>query len=573
MTGGILLMLFIFSAQRAERMRIPPEAIEQMMDKGPIQINRAIVTGPLQLRYKEFKYEVSFTDVQFPHPVDFSFSTFERPVTFAGSAFDSSITCQGCVVSRGISFDRAKVNAADLQDLQVGQLRFGGASVRSLRFDNAVVIGNATFADTQFTGSAVFFKTQFMGFADFTGCQFEGGETRFEYASFANNLLFNPDVEASPVRFHHKALFTDIRVGGDAQFEQVVFEEGANFQRAQFEGVAFFNNARFRGDTRFPSANFGSEAQFRSVTFDAAAETDFVDFDNARFMGLTAFDGSRFKLPLTFVSSAFEQGITFDKSDFGKEVSFTAAGSQAPVSFKGTHFREKVAFYGTSFPVVTFTDEAMEGSPDPQFGGPVDLRNFRYDTMTVAWRDLLSQTSYDRQPYAQMEKALRTVGHDEMADEVYLARRIEEGKRLSGDPIRWVLDRLFYLAAGYGVRPLRLLTLCGVLLALGTLMFSRPGTVTLKESKTTPPGPQTLSLPKAFGVAFQYFLPGIDLPGASDWVPEAKPVFMKVCAFKREFGFALNPAFWTTLLLRIPGLIIVPLFLGITTGLLRTFSP
>src|SRR5687768_3037943 len=207
MTIPLLLVMFMFSAQRVERVRVAPEAIAQMMENGPIQINRAIVTGPLDLRYKKFNYDVSFTDVQFPYPVDFSYSTFERPITFAGSVFDSSIACQGCVAPRGMSFDRTKMSAANLQELQVGQLRFSDALIGSFRFDNAIITGNASFADTRFTASTVFFKAQFLGFADFTGCQFEGDETRFESVTVANNLLFNADIEASPVRFRHKALF------------------------------------------------------------------------------------------------------------------------------------------------------------------------------------------------------------------------------------------------------------------------------------------------------------------------------------------------------------------------------
>ena len=564
MTSALLLFLLLFTAQRAERTRISPEALEQMLERGPVQISRAIVTGPVQLQYRNFKYEVSLTDVIFPDVVDFSYSTFDRPVTFAASTFQSTLSCIGCEVPRGLNLDRTVINNALLQELQVGQLRFSFGSVTLLNLDNAVINGNATFSSRKFEGLAVFFKTQIMGYAGFGGCEFAGEGARFEHAQFGNNLLF------SPVVFKHNVLFTDIAVSGDAQFEQAVFEGGVNFQRARFNGIAFFNSARFKGDTRFPSAAFGSEAQFKDAAFDAVAEKDIVDFDNVRFSGLTDFRGSQFNLPVTFISATFEQGTTFELVNFGRAVAFNGASAQGVLAFNGSHFRDQLAFYGTSFPVITFTGEAADSAPDPQFAGPVDLRNFRYDSMTVAWRDLLSKSEYDRQPYVQMENALRAAGRDDMAEEVYLSRRIEEGKRLSGNPVRWVLDRLFYLIAGYGVRPLRLVSLCGMLLALGTWLFSRPGTVKLKESKDASGPPPRLSPSKALGVAFQHFLPGIDIPGACDWVPEANPVFIKLT---RNFGVPVNPAFWTTVLLRIPGLIIIPLFLGITSGLLRTFSP
>jgi uncharacterized protein YjbI with pentapeptide repeats len=572
-------------SRASQRLVIPAEAISQLIDEDqraihvPIEIHHAVILGALELQYVKFERDVSLTDVEFSKRVDFSFAVFDRLVMFGGSSFGGTVAFTGAVMNRGVDLNDTHLMDVDLRNAQVnGDLDFLHSAPRGeFRLDSAVIRGGAAFSGTTFSGPAVFYATKVKGPADFRGCDF--GETRFDHADFGGDVFFravDETVSNSDIRtkFEKKLVFSDVHVTGESQFQDAVFLNGANFEHLRADGVVFFNGASFKGSAQFASASFGSEAQFDGTTFEMDENEDKIDFDNVRFQGLSSFDDSKIYIPITFTATDFEQPVTFDRVKFFQQADFTTARSHATLSFFDTTFFKGLVLYGASFPVISFTKEPMDRSADSQFKEKVDLRNFSYQSLTVAWRDLLDKnTDTDRQPYAQLEKVLRSEGHDDMADEVYLTRREAERNRLSfaNAPVTWTLNWAYYLVAGYGVRPLQLVVFCAILLSLGTILFSIPGAVVPKDAKLElPPSPE---LWQRLAIALQYFLPAVDIPGGSDWIPQRKTIPIKVTRFKKEFNLTFNPSIWTTIVLRIPGLILVPLLLGVTTGLIRTISP
>jgi hypothetical protein len=247
-----------------------------------------------------------------------------------------------------------------------------------------------------------------------------------------------------------------------------------------------------------------------------------------------------------------------------------------------------------------------------QFERGVDLRGCQYDRVQANWEALLRfvehsqpssrilkqlsllrkrvaprQQPYDRQPYIQLERALRTSGRTEDADHVYLERRrVERHMRWTrGQYGRWATDALFGLGARYGVRPFRLVVFSIALIASGTWFFSQPGTLSTpndihvggRECESEP------SRSRGLAESLHEFIP-VEIPMGSECVPATNPVVFEVKPVQvierllervhlqrlsRTTAFSISPATFASLGLRLPGWIFVPLGVASLTGLLR----
>jgi hypothetical protein len=136
--------------------------------------------------------------------------------------------------------------------------------------------------------------------------------------------------------------------------------------------------------------------------------------------------------------------------------------------------------------------------------------------------------TYDRQPYAQMEKVLRASGLDEEADRVYYEQRQREGDMVSLRRLHsWLWDRAYRWLAGYGVRVWPLLIIPLLLLFAGSFVFHRDGALIKKPEAQSGVQAKGHSSPEvAHGVrTFDAFcvslrlLVRLEIPAASSLVP------------------------------------------------------
>lgn len=211
----------------------------------------------------------------------------------------------------------------------------------------------------------------------------------------------------------------------------------------------------------------------------------------------------------------------------------------------------------------------------------MDLSGWTYDRITVHWQSLLRLPNgrrrvepYDRQPYVQLEKVFRQVGKDREADEVYLERmRVERKLRYEKREIGGLLRNWLYrLTLSYGVRPWQLVWVPLLLLALGTVFFLRPGAVELKpesvsagtafERHSQAKAGQDSGTPQQFywgdaaRLTIRLFLP-MDTPLAAHWQPTDQHLFRRIRY--SDYAGILKSAGW----------VIVPLWVGFFSGLLR----
>lgn len=474
---------------------------------------------------------------------------------------------------------------ADFQDAVLT----GDADFEGVRFYD-----RAKFTSVNFGGTAVFKATEFRGAAEFDGVE-TGAELNFE-----NALFRSPDAAAD---------FEKTVVKGGAFFSNSQFRGGAILEGMKVEGaVAQFRGCRFRKKVSFAASSFDCVAEFhtalffphsqpcfdgthfsRACSFDRAIFADTLQFRGARFDDEASFQGVTFARTADFSVTVFG-GITRFESKpavpnehpairaarFRGEACFELARFERDARFDDTSFRAGASFRETSFHVVYLAADGKAGDRK-QFQGALDLTGCTYERIRGDWRSLLQAlhayenrpgATYNRQPYSQLEKVYREVGLDRDADDIYLQRRHVEGNRLRlfGEPIPWVLDRLYWILANYGIRPRRLAVYALAAILFGTVAFHLPGSV---QAKTDAKGQasadcplssrQSLAAPDSLRLALRYFLP-IEIS------------VLPSCDASANRYWKLRFQDWAVLI-RVLGWILVPIGIASLTGTLRRVAP
>lgn len=591
-----------------------------------VVLSNVHVGGQLLFDNAEFQKECIFVGLTVAGAAFFRTVRLNSECKFTAAHFCSSVNFIGSRFGKNAVFARTVVDGDAVFNSDEGTPEVAAAFEGESDFTDACIRGNADFQAVAFRGAADFDSARIEKSAFFHGTVFDNG-ARFPGIHVAQDLAFNRAqfkavAPLSSGRSLEDAItagevnFQGAEVIGDATFEGTVFMADTSFEDAVFNRGAYFDLASFRRGARpsFSGAYFKHGAFFRNATFHDAA-----NFRVSHF-GLEArFQGTRFHKRAIFDGAVFEGIAEFRGGDFRgsavagavfNDVSFEHAHFEQDARFDDARFRMLVGFRETSFKALYLSPVGWIGRPNrPQFRRGIDLRGCQYDRIQASWETLLRfaarnrpspwgqlvrpvqrarsrQEPYDRQPYIQMENVLRTSGRVEDADNVYLERRrVERRNRWQqGQYGFWLTDLLFGAVARYGVRPFRLIVFSLALLGVGTWFFSHPGTlVAPKDAQATiVPGraPDKFEL---VAVSLHEFLP-VDIPMGGQWVPAPDPVAVE---FKwsphiaenlasahmvwvgRPRLIAVRPATVASLLLRIPGWILVPLGVAALAGILR----
>jgi uncharacterized protein YjbI with pentapeptide repeats len=485
-----------------------------------------------------FVMEATFEDVTVKGTTDLRGVIFEDPVSFVRCRFGNNLIC-----------------GSDTQPAQFHS---------TVDFTDAVVEANANFIGVTFTHSALFNDFNCNKSADFSSATFES-YADFQACHIAGDLTFNKVVIYNPADKERGADFVGLKADGDASFQDCVFTSPISFQDAQFSGTAFFDRSRFEVNStpHFVGANFKWGVHFETVRFESR-----VEFRSARFAIEARFSGSTFTREVNFEGALFygraDFGIRLDSyvgaCVFRGKTHFSHAVFNQDASFIGTTFEKAVSFREATFTVLMFSEPSKTVQ---QFLEKVDFRGCTFNRLNGDPLALLKkQQPYDRQTFSRFEKALRTNGDDELADDVYLERRGQERK--GRRRLHYLLDVGYGFIANYGVRPYRLIILASLLMCWTAFIFAFPGSVRLKP---LPPGTEAtrhiepimmLNFPDCVRFTVKSFLP-IELPLASHL--EATD--------KRLYG--LRSSDWATII-KIAGWVMVPFGIAVLTGILRRVS-
>jgi len=472
--------------------------------------------------------------------------------------------------------------SADFRDSVLsGDADFEGVVFRGeAKFSSAHCGGTLTFKTAQMHGPAEFDGISVGEELNFEGARFLPAAARadFEKASVKSSLFF------SRAQFHNGASFEGMKVeGAVAQFNQVQFSMPTSFAATSFSGSCEFRDARFLPGSRplFDGAHFD-----RSCSFDQAEFADGVRCRAVGFKGEATFQGTSFQATSDFSISHFEDIARFDSklaegghaavpaAQFRGTTCFEHVRFDSDARFDDVQFHDLVVFRETAFRVVYFSSTGRVGN-QPQMGGAVDLTGCIYNRIRADWKslldavhkyELLSYASYNRQPYAQLEKTYRAAGLDRDADDIYLTRRRVEGKRLKirQQPFAWLLDRTYWALANYGVRPRRLLVCAALAVVLGVLIFRLPGSVTAKKDPSSPEtcpvtSQNSLRTTDAIRLSVRYFLP-VDI------------TLVSPCAASTNYYYRVKFED-CAVLLHLLGWILVPVGIASLAGTLRRVAP
>jgi hypothetical protein len=405
--------------------------------------------------------------------------------------------------------------------------------------------GDAEFRGTQFTGVQVTQKTKK---ADFEGFQVEG-------TAFFNDK-FN-GLSVGRVYFDVPVEFMNAHLQQQAKFPNACFMKGVDFTNLTVGGSAEFEHAEFHEETKFISAYFKNQISFKNAQF--LGNLDFTDlkvdgaafFNQAQFLNTeTKFHASRFK-------TLYLNGAVFNSRKFKKRLA--TSNWEKPLPYYKKRLWHQI-----------------------KSNGNIDMSGTTYDYIQVDLDNiLLCLDPYDRQPYTQLEKSYRSVGQDREADIVYydgscrsgqqlwaLVRREGEFAALSRRLARRELPRAFFNGFQrkifrYGVRPYRLLLISFGILLLGMLVFVNAGSMVRKDVKERAlyPEPHVSTWGEAFNMSLRQFIPVVEIPPGEDWVPSDMPAPLLGKAHISYAGYATMQ--------RIFGFILIPLGVASLTGLLR----
>jgi uncharacterized protein YjbI with pentapeptide repeats len=435
-------------------------------------------------------------------------------------------------------------------------------SGNQITFDGAKIDKNAVFVGCRFVGKTRFIAMRVGGQASFQGAKFIAPVT-FDAARIAGRALFRaePSHSLEGTSFGDLADFRDCSIGSTAEFRSAKFLGETNFERATFEGSAIFISALFGSADSWN--RFGGMKCKQGAYFQASKFVGKADFHGITVHGEWICSGAVFGDEVTFEGSTF-----FDSAYFsGREglpparfsdVAFSFSKFERIADFEGTTFGDLLTLRETYMRAVLFTAATCS-----QFSSTVDMRGFRYDSISVDWKHLLRNAAgkprlrpFDRQPYTGLEKALRSEGHDRDADQVYLERRhVERKLKWKEAKHLWAGDFLYWLLGRYGIRPYQLFAIALSFIFFGAFVYRMPSSVKVStdvDGKKVWTVASQISVADAVRLSLRKVFP-VELPLVTQYEPWEKN------RVSSDYSGLLRAVGW----------LILPIGIAAITGLLR----
>jgi uncharacterized protein YjbI with pentapeptide repeats len=464
-------------------------------------------------------WEVGAVRVRFGSKAIFIGASVGGSVEFSGAAFAGDADFSGLQVSGSAYFD-----GQHHYDERDGR-HYSDAARRIPQLEFA---GETQFSGARFTSEVDFTRAVFRRAADFNGVVVEG-KADFEQARFGDAAVFSAAV------FKNAAHFDGSAFAGRADFTSVTVTGTTFFPGATFDGPAVFSSTVFRSELDFGSARFRQTADFTGTLVEGTASFlkatfgEAVVFRDGNFIALVFCEHpqrhprGQFPLGRADLRGLTYQRIEVDIYDLLDGVDYapnTIAERLNALSVFNPHYvsrAEKSAAAGSPQPpprprrslLGDILADRLDGTlADRLINGLRNLLPSSEGTLPPLEADAADELIYDRQPYTQLIKVLYATGHDSRAEKVYLIQRGRERRRRWGRIRKsfrrnhktgeyrladlfggakkvpsYLLDLFHWGISNYGVRPMRLVLLSALVIALGVVMFSRAGAVELRDAE------------------------------------------------------------------------------------------
>lgn len=596
----------VFSESEPETKRtLQVESIYGAVQKGvTLTVHNAIIRGPLLLKNIKIEQSLTFKSCIFMDHVDFSFSTFERHLDLEGCTFRFLVHFVGTELKFGINCTKATFEVPTvMEDLKVNgsfianeaafnNVFFNRSKINGLlsaskaTFNGIVAFDGAEIEDTNFSRSC-FYESQFIG----TRIK---GDLNLKNATFQQQAAFDAaKIEANAffdnAIFKQVARFVGASVGKTFAARKSMFEKQAIFDNAKFYGGVFFNDTTipdgqttFKGEVRFNGAQVDWHLNAQQCIFMGALLLEGAQINGSVFLSGALF-GNRVRLIGTTVTgdiyaegAHFKGNADLHRLNIFGDARFEFARFEETAFFNNASFKSGFHIYGAAFKDVYFTGAAFDEvyfqpldsirhiadtppplTNPPEFQGSIELRGATFHRLyasdsflTKFIQDLHKLlAAFERQPYVQIEQALRNIGKAQLADDCHFRGKLEEGKliRFRKTPLDFLRDRIYRWALGYGVKPWRPTSFAIVAVAtlcLGWIIFLGQDAIYSNPQLTTG---------EAFLVSLNFLVPGVEVIGMGalepsknnivlPWLDCSVPLsYLCVANFERVIGWITIP--------------------------------
>ncbi len=459
-----------------------------------------------------------FAGVTFTQEAEFTGASFAQDADFRGATFTEEAHFYLATFIRDAEFAEATFT----QEAHFGEVSFG----RVANFARATFVRTADFREATFRRNANFFAVTFTQEASFVCANFARAAS-FSDASFTQNAYFlgatfAQEAHFSGAGFTQDADFRGARFAQSASFWGATFTEEAAFTDAAL-AAADFRQTRWLGEARFVGSRFAEIAEFEYDSVYKGGFRGAATFFEAVFGGKTYFGANRFAGGVDFARAQFADVALFSSLALlsGKPAEAEAAGGSTPAMERQEspeaaaevgEERESPALPGPTAeppPKLCFEDVFFERPERVRFDSfdlrrtsfaGTNLRQVRFHDVKWPRRRGSRAVVYDEiRPNPADPEAIRLLYRDLKASledardwvvagdfyygEMEIRREEDYLKPLEERPRggrawlkRWQRRyfspyALYWLAGGYGERPLRALGFFGLLVLVFGALF------------------------------------------------------------------------------------------------------
>jgi hypothetical protein len=232
---------------------------------------------------------------------------------------------------------------------------------------------------------------------------------------------------------------------------QYVFLQLVAFRECVFAGDVYFSKTSFSQTANFDDVTFEKEVHFRDVVFKGVAT-----FENVNFRGEVYFMNSTFENLTRFWNASFEKSVCFFHDSFNELTQFGYGFFYSTGNFYGSKFNAQTFFTGA-----TFNEDIV--LTDAEFGDEVSFLFAKFKNFHVRWSQIKDFIRADYLFISRLIKNFEELRLLRDADECYLY--LKNNERVNKAWYERYLEYWFIQqTCGYGVKPLRTLIVCGLVI-------------------------------------------------------------------------------------------------------------
>lgn len=518
-------------------------------------------------------------------------TTAKGEVRFLGADIGGSLSCNGATFESPTATRNLEARAFGADGLKTtgsvfmrgttakGEVRFLGADIggnldcSGATFEQPAAAENpeaaALSADNIKTRGNVFFRTvTAKGEVRFLGAEI-GGSLDCENGHFGNPAAAdNPAAKAfgaDGLKTRGDVILKDVTATGEVRLMGADIEGGLDCSGATFEhpaaaknpeaaafnadrlktsGSVFLRGATTKGEMRLLCAEIGGTlscdgAEFENPAAAQKAEAKAFHADRLKTRGSVFLRGTTAKGEVRFIGAEIGSDLSCNDCKFEnpKGDAFNAERMiiERAFSWRGLRNQPNGIVDFAHARVGQLVDDAQSW---PQCGKLI-LDGFEYEALAgdntptdakarIQWLELAPPGRFWPQPYEQLVKVLRRMGHDRDAREIAIAK--QEALRESGSLGRWgqAWNGFLGFTVGHGYRPWKALILMAAWMVFGAFVFGdaylkdalmptgEKAYLAMKESGEPPDG-----YPKfqPFAYSADLFIPVVDLLQERYWQP------------------------------------------------------